>query len=91
MNIAKQIRIQKLQNKNRMVGKTFNPAAHTSESLKQRELDFIIKCKSISDEERRIMYNEFINIDRFKDLNNIHYSNSFEHNVFMRHFKCLYN
>lgn len=35
--IRKQIRIQRLQDKNNMAGSAFNPGGHTSESLDARE------------------------------------------------------
>lgn len=40
----------------------------------------------MTNEERKTIYNEFKKIDQYKDENNLYYSNSFEHNVFMRYF-----
>jgi hypothetical protein len=83
MKIARQIKIQKLQNKNRMTGQTFNPSGITSEQLIQREFEYINKVKQMTDQEQTELFNSFCNIDKWKDENNIYCSNSFEHNCFM--------
>ena len=85
-SIAKQIRIQKKQDRNRMVGQTFNPSGHTSESLDLREKNYIKEINSMSEQQQLEIYLSFKEIDEMKEKNNIHYSNSFEHNVFIRNF-----
>jgi hypothetical protein len=91
MSIARQIKIQKLQTKNRMVGQTFNPSGHTSESLQAREQEYINKVNNMTSEERKAVYEGFVSIENWKAENNIHCSNDFEHNAFMRNFKHLFN
>lgn len=86
MSIARQIRVQKLQNKNRMVGQTFNPSGHTSESLNTREQELINQYKNMLPTQREELYNQFKEMNNWKEKNNIHCSNSFEQNVFMRNF-----
>jgi len=46
MSLAREIRIQKLQDKNRMVGQTFNPSGFTSGQLNERERNFVLEMKS---------------------------------------------
>ena len=90
MSIAREIRINRLQNKNRMTGHTFNPGGHTSESLAKREVELIAKYKAMTEKERQTTYHQFIEIDKWKYEQNIFMSNSFEHNVFMRNFEYLF-
>ena len=52
-SIKKQIRIQKLQNKHRMVGQAFNPSGITSEQIRTRENNFTDKFDKMTKEERR--------------------------------------
>jgi len=80
MKVAREIKIQRLQTKNRMVGQTFNPNGHTSDSLSQREKNEIDLIKNLSDleyEKRRLFC-------VFDDSTN--HSNLFETNVFIRNF-----
>ena len=90
MKIARQIKIQRLQDKNRMVGQTFNPSGHTSQSLAERERKLVEEYKNMDAAERLSLYNNFKAWEEYKDQNNIYSSGSFEHNVFMRHFKFMY-
>ena len=53
MSIRKQIRIQKQQTKNRMVGQTFNPSGITSEQIQIRENKFIKEMESKTQQERQ--------------------------------------
>lgn len=87
MKISREIKIQRLQTKNRMTGQTFNPTGHTAESLDKRERELVEKCNAMSKEERQEMYNNYNAIEQWKDENNYHFSNDFEHNAFMRNFK----
>lgn len=86
MSIAREIRINRIQNKNRMTGQTFNPGGHTSESLATREQELVNKYKAMSKEERKETYTAFRTIEKYKDQHRIFCSNSFEHNAFMRNF-----
>ena len=86
MNIRKQIRVQRLQDKNRMVGQTFNPQGHTGVSLKGREMEEVARIELLCPEEFEKLKNNYIAIDRWKKEDNIFTSNSFEHNVFIRNF-----
>jgi hypothetical protein len=58
MPIRKQIRIQRLQNKNCMVGKTFNPSGITSEQIIIRENNFVHEMKLKTLPERQRYWNE---------------------------------
>jgi hypothetical protein len=91
MKLHQQIRVQKLQNKNRMVGKTFNPAGHTSESLNLREQAEVNRIKSLSEKEFLKLGDNYAAIDKYKEENDIFCSNSFEQNVFIRNFQSIYN
>lgn len=53
MSIAREIRIQKLQTKNRMTGQTFNPSGATDESLKKRDSDYIDHFYSLTRKARK--------------------------------------
>lgn len=55
ISLAKEIKVQRLQDKNRMVGETFNPTGITSEEIASRELLFINEMAS-KDLEQRIIY-----------------------------------
>ena len=91
MKIARQIKIQRLQSKNRMVGKTFNPGGHTSESLDARELEEVNRIKNLTDDEFLKLGSSYEEIDNYKNENNIFCSNSFEQNVFIRNFQYKYD
>lgn len=80
MKHAREIKIQKLQTKNRMVGQTFNPSGHTKESLSKRELDWIEKVKKMTLEEYE-KYRLFCVWQNKSDGSNL-----FETNVFIRNF-----
>ena len=86
MKLYREIRIQKLQTKNRMVGKTFNPSGHTSQSLDERERLEIARIKQLSNDELNSLREAYKACDLMKLENNIYYSNSFEQNVFKRNF-----
>lgn len=86
MKISKQIKVQRLQDKNRMVGQTFNPQGHTIESLNGRETEEVARIKSLSPEEFKKLKNYYIEIDQWKEENNIFTSATFEQNVFIRNF-----
>lgn len=45
MSLARQIKIQRLQTKNRMVGSTFNPSGITSQDILNREEKFVKEMK----------------------------------------------
>lgn len=91
MKLAREIKIQKLQTKNRMVGKTFNPGGHTSESLDARERAEINRIKSLSKQEFLKLGDNYSKITKYKLENEINISNSFEQNVFIRNFNWKYN
>lgn len=59
MSLAREIKINRLQNKNRMTGQTFNAGGHTSESLKEREQKLITEHKAMSHEQRQEVYNNY--------------------------------
>ena len=86
MKLHREIKVQKLQNKNRMVGQTFNIGGHTSESLDGRERKEIERIKSLTQEEFTKLKNGYKEIDEYKEKNNLFYSNSFKQNVFIRNF-----
>lgn len=90
MSHARTIKIQKLQNKNRMVGQTFNPGGHTSASLDSRESYEIDRIKSLSNEEFIKLGDNYNAIAKYKLDNDEHSSNSFEQNVFIRNFTYLH-
>tara|TARA_R110001606_G_scaffold260183_2_gene407975 strand:- start:28808 stop:29116 length:309 start_codon:yes stop_codon:yes gene_type:complete len=90
MSHARTIRIQKLQNKNRMVGKTFNPGGHTSESLNGREKMEVERIKKLSEAEFLELGDNYQKITDYKERENVSYSNSFEQNVFHRNFQKKY-
>jgi hypothetical protein len=80
MSIAREIKINRLQNKNRMTGQTFNVGGHTSESLQEREhkeIEAIKALNAIEYEEKRQYC-----IWQQKQQG----SNLFETNVFIRNF-----
>lgn len=52
MSLAREIRIQKMQTKNRMTGQTFNPSGITSEQIKDRERTFVEYWENKPIEER---------------------------------------
>lgn len=51
MSLAREIRINRLQNKNRMTGQTFNTSGITSEQIVQRERTWVKEMQSKSQEE----------------------------------------
>lgn len=77
-----------MQNKNRMVGQTFNPAGHTSESLDLREKQEIERIKSLTITEFEKLKKGYADIAKYKEENDIFCSNSFEQNVFIRNFNA---
>ena len=81
MSIAKQIRIQRLQDKNRMVGKTFNPSGITAEQIETRERNWVAEMKAKSQEELQAYYKNMQEMK--KDWN---YSYPWEWNAFTRNF-----
>ena len=56
MSIAREIRIQRLQDKNRMVGQTFNPSGITSAEIDSREKKWVKEMKSKPQEELQAYY-----------------------------------
>jgi len=52
MSFKSNVRISKLQAKNKMVGKTFNPRGWTIESLDKRDDDFLIMFNKMTKEEK---------------------------------------
>ena len=86
MSLARQIRVQKIQDKNRMVGETFNSTGITSQQIKTRESIYVEEWKQKTKEERNKMYLQFQAIEEMKHNENLHFSNSWEHNTFMRNF-----
>ncbi len=58
MSFKSMVRISKLQSKNRMVGKTFNPSGHTIETLDKRDNDFLEEFNLMSDEEKQNKIND---------------------------------
>lgn len=56
MSMRKVIRVQKLQNKNRMVGQTFNPSGITAEQYDTREKNFVKEMQAKSQEELQAYY-----------------------------------
>jgi hypothetical protein len=81
MSIRKQIRVQRLQDKNRMVGQTFNPSGITSEQIRTREQGFVIEMKSKTQTERQEYWNKIKPI-----IDNWEYSWDWQWCVFQRHF-----
>lgn len=90
MSMARTIKIQKLQTKNRMVGKTFNPGGHTSESLSGREKQEIERINNLVQCDFILLGSQYKALADFKEENNHHYSNSFEQNVFLRNFNAKF-
>lgn len=90
MSHARTIRIQKLQNKNRMVGKTFNPGGHTSKSLDGREKMEVERINNLSEEEFLELGDNYQKIADYKERENVFFSNSFEQNVYLRNFQEKY-
>lgn len=77
MSIRKQIRIQRIQNKNRMTGKTFNPTGITSEQLRDREIKLRNEWEKLSKVEIQELYDrDFKNLHEF--YNKVRCSYSFE-------------
>lgn len=64
MSLARQIRVQKLQDKNRMVGETFNPSGITSEQIQTREQVFINEWKNKTISERRTYWANMQEMDK---------------------------
>lgn len=91
MKIYREIRIQKLQTKNRMVGQTFNPSGHTSESLDKREKEEVERINKLSRSEFEELKAAYEAIRKCKLDNNIYCTNSFNQNVFIRNFGHLTN
>lgn len=89
--IRKQIRVQRLQDKHRMVGQTFNPGGHTDESLKQREKEVIKETQNMTDAEIIELGDKYKAIEKWKEESKTYGSNSFEHNAFFRNFGWRYN
>lgn len=67
MSLAREIRIQKLQTKNRMVGQTFNPSGITSEQIKSRGSKFISDMLEKPIEERIAYYNNMKEMQKIWD------------------------
>lgn len=67
MSIARQIRIQRLQDKNRMVGQTFNPSGITAEELKAKDEDFRAKYEAMTFQERVEVWNKIKAWDEVND------------------------
>lgn len=86
MSIAKQIRIQRKQDKNRMAGKTFNPSGITSEQITSRENTFISEMESKTQQERQKYWDKVLDILKEREQNNIHCSWSWDWCAFQRHF-----
>ncbi len=84
MSLKRETTIQRLQNKNRMVGQTFNPSGITSKQIQTREKLFISEMKSRSLEERKAYWENVQNILRELKKNKIHCSWEWEWCVFKR-------
>ena len=85
MSIARQIRVQKLQNKHRMTGATFNPSGVTSEQLAQRERVLIEKWSHLKYNEIVEYYNNNLK-SHYQFCEEHQISQSFELCVFSRHY-----
>lgn len=83
MSFRQTVRVSKLQSKNRMVGKTFNPSGHTLQSLDKRDSDFLEEFNLMSDEDKQNR------IEGFKPLIKLckekGWSFPFEYNLLERH------
>ena len=82
MKIARNIKIQKLQTKNRMVGATFNFSGHTSESLDNKAKSINTSLGKMTDQEIIELGDKYKAIEDWKEKDNIFCSNSMEHNLF---------
>lgn len=58
MSIAREIKIQKLQTKNRMTGQTFNPSGITGKEIDIRESRFVTEMKEKGLEYRKNWWKE---------------------------------
>lgn len=58
MSLRREIQIQRKQNKNKMVGQTFNPSGITSEQIRERENKFITDLKNKTQHEREQYWKE---------------------------------
>lgn len=86
MSIAREIKIQRLQDKNRMVGETFNPSGITSKQIGDRETVFITEWQNKTLEERKSYWKGVKEVLNFRKENNIHISWEWEWGAFSRHF-----
>ena len=86
MSIAREIRIQRLQDKNRMVGQTFNPSGITSAEIDSREKKWVKEMKSKPQEELQAYYKNMKEMQ--KDW---HHSYPWEWSAFERNFYVASN
>jgi len=86
MSLAREIQIQKKQNKNRMVGETFNPSGITGKEIDAREKIFVQNMKNLSHTERAEYWRQVKEIIEYREENNIHCSWAWEWCSFNRHF-----
>ena len=73
-----------------MVGKTFNPGGHTSESLDAREKIEDERINNLSEAEFLELGDKYQKIADYKERENLSFSNSFEQNVYLRNFQGKY-
>jgi len=83
MSFRQNVRVSKLQSKNRMVGKTFNPSGHTLESLDKMDRECLEEFSLMSDEQKKKKIEGFKPlIELCKDKG---WSFPFEYNLLERH------
>lgn len=68
----------------------FNPAGHTSESLDAKAAAIRQEFEGMSEEQRQELYNNFKEIESWRETKNIYCSNSMEHNIFMSSYRTKY-
>lgn len=84
MSLKREISIQRLQTKNRMVGQTFNPSGITSEQIKEREQRFLEEMKAKPLEERKEYWNNVQEILQARKKHGIRCSREWQWCVFER-------
>lgn len=82
--LRREIKIQRLQNKNRMVGQTFNPSGITSEKIQERKERFLNEMKSKPPKDRKAYWDGVQKILRERKEHGIHCSWEWEWCVFER-------
>lgn len=86
MKLHRQIKVQKLQTKNRMTGQTFNPSGITSAQIAEREKEFISIWERRGVNERTEYWGNVLSILEFRKINHIRCSWEWEWCVFSRYF-----